>query len=265
MAKNKKGENIPARLRAAKNVEDLNIIALELAEQLMQDSEPSEAAHLLSEQARLEKVRNEIRTSLQTLYNRLESGTRVIITMLQEMAQTNTEMNYNALLTDIKKIGAFFDNMPGREDEYRKQFIANMTIQEMCAISDATIEALYQAAKCIYEKQHYEEAVDAFTFLTTINGKKYVFWLALGNSEYFCQNYEAALQAYRVGGELNPADPTYPLYAAACYEAMSDFDNALGALENTLNIIDYTKGDPALRHEVIAKREKIKNMKRRTK
>ncbi len=124
--------------------------------------------------------------------------------------------------------------------EQRAQFIDALsegrTLQEIGKISDATIERMYQAAKELYEANNFEEARDAFSFLTLLNGQKFAFWLGLANCELELKNYDSALYAYAFASKYNPEDYLSHIFAAECYGAMGDADNRKNALEIALDL-----------------------------
>ena len=206
-----------------------------------------------------EKLAHEVASDLIVIKKRIENGVAHLVKALKELASTHPEIHSNEIAVEFAKTTEFFSEFPVHAESYLTAIAQDQSLQEICGISETTIESLYQAAKQIYEKQNYSDAAEAFTFLTLLNSKKYTFWIALGNAEYLCHRYEQALVAYAIAVRVDPGDPTSHVYACKCYEEIQEFDNAVNALDLALFVIGESKSRDFenLKRQVTAKREKL--------
>ena len=108
------------------------------------------------------------------------------------------------------------------------------TLQEILGYSIETMDKFYEAAHSLFQKQQYEEAADAFVFLTTLNPKVHNYWLGLGMSEQLIEEYDAALMAYGMAILTNMENPLPHYHSASCYQALHDKNSAIISLELAL-------------------------------
>lgn len=113
----------------------------------------------------------------------------------------------------------------------KKQVDEGKTFQEILGYSFETMEKFYEAAHHLFQKQQYEEASDAFVFLTTLNPNVHNYWLGLGMSEQLIEEYDAALMAYSMAVMTNGDNPLPHYHSASCYSALHDKNSAKLALE----------------------------------
>ena len=127
----------------------------------------------------------------------------------------------------------------------KKELAEGRTAQEIMSFSDATMSKFYQAAHLLFERQHYEDAANAFFFLTTLNPHYHEYWLGLGMSTQLSQDYEAAIDAYELAALCDLSSPVPYFYLAKCLFAIHDRENALQALdlaiENAENRKEYAE------------------------
>ena len=194
---------------------------------------------------------------------RLASGSKHICDALFELSKTQSDLHISieGAVKDFLKMTTFFGNIHLNSKPYVNGIIQNKTIQEICGISPATIEALYQAAKYLYEQQDYQEASDAFGILVFLNSQTHLFWLGLGNSEFFCNHYQAALTAYAFAMRADPFDPHCHIYSCKCYEALGQIDQAINALDLALIAISDNKKYEALKPPLAAEKMRLQNKK----
>lgn len=194
-----------------------------------------------------------------TLLKRMENGIHQVIKSYAELCQTNPEFEKKyakIVFTDLEKLVRTTKvvsqpkNKDVLENSLKEFFLHDKTLQEVYQISDETIEAFYQAAKSLFEQQQYMDASDAFSFLITLNPKRYAFWLCLGHAEYFCAQYEAALMAYAFSVHINPLDPGPHLCASRCYEHLRQMPLAINSLDLALIVIKAVKEFHKMEKEV---------------
>ena len=116
----------------------------------------------------------------------------------------------------------------------KNQVAEGKTFQEILGFSLATMDKFYGAAHNLYTRQQYEEAADAFVFLTTLNPRVHTYWVGLGMSEQLNEEYDAALMAYSMAILINVENPLPHYHSAACYFALQEKDNAILSLEMAL-------------------------------
>lgn len=80
-------------------------------------------------------------------------------------------------------------------------------MQAALAVSDEVLERYYQAAAYLLEQRRWEDARDAFKFLTFLNPTVYNFWVGLGCAEQSMGHYDAAIVSYEMAKLTNPENP----------------------------------------------------------
>lgn len=113
----------------------------------------------------------------------------------------------------------------------KKQVEEGKTFQEILGYSSETMDKFYDAAHHLFQKQQYEEAADAFVFLTTLNPKVHSYWLGLGMSEQLIEEHDSALLAYGMAILTNMENPLPHYHSASCYHALQDRNSAIISLE----------------------------------
>jgi hypothetical protein len=105
-------------------------------------------------------------------------------------------------------------------------------LQEIFGFSNETTVEFYEAAKNILEQKRYEDAIDAFTFLTTINPYMADFWMGLGMAQQNNNEHDAALFSYSIGYTLEGGVIFPYVLAAQCCMEIRDFERALEVIGN---------------------------------
>jgi type III secretion system low calcium response chaperone LcrH/SycD len=182
------------------------------------------------------KMEKEIAHSLQPIVQRMEKGVTKILELLttSSIQEMDSDLLSEKLTDQLCQFAAIASVLAEHPQEYFFLLTHNKTLEEIFGISDVTIEALYQAAKHLYEQQHYGEAAAAFSVLCVLCPRAHTFWIGLGNSEYFSENYDAALIAYAMSIQAEPRDPTPHFFCARCYEKKGQREFAINALELAL-------------------------------
>ena len=126
-----------------------------------------------------------------------------------------------------------------RDPEVIKTYIAEgKTFQEILGYDNEIMEKFYQGACRLFENRRYDEASDAFVFLTTLNPYVHNFWLALGMAEQSREEFSAALVAYGMAGINDPSNPVSLWHTAHCHYLMSEPRQAREMLERLLNVCE---------------------------
>ncbi len=219
-------------------------IAASLATDIVEGEEQKEL-QILSKQAETERVKLQIREALVETQQKVENGAKIISETLPKLVATHPEISLNNIAADFDRVMQFFATLDQHMDQYIGGLMAGTSIYKICHISDATMEALYQGTKYLYENQCYEEASNALSFLTILDSQNYVFWMLLGNAEFFRKNYQTALVAYAMVALVDPTQFACHLYSSKCYEETNDLDLAINALDVALAVLDVIKNDPS--------------------
>ena len=104
------------------------------------------------------------------------------------------------------------------------------SLQKLLGFSDETMEKFYGAARRIFLQRRWEDAINAFTFLTTINPLRHVYWLGLAMSQQESKQYEDAVINYGMAILTQPENPVPHFYMAKCYFALEDQSSAEACL-----------------------------------
>jgi type III secretion system low calcium response chaperone LcrH/SycD len=178
-----------------------------------------------------ESIKKNFSHTLQPIAKRMESGMIKILDLLTGAGGHDLDLFSDEVSEQLCQIAAVASVLAEHPQEYLMLLANDKTLRDVFGITPETLETFYQASKHLYEQQHYSEAAAAFSVLSVINPDNHIFWLGLGNSEYFSHNYEAALVAYAMTAQANPNDPLCHFFSARCYEAMKQKDLAINALE----------------------------------
>jgi type III secretion system low calcium response chaperone LcrH/SycD len=199
----------------------------------------------------------EMKKNFNYIRERTESGTYEIIKAFLEISVHKPTYSVDEVMQDLAHILTIAASSQKDPNEYIEACKQGKTLQEHFQLKDKTLQALYQAAKHLYEQKVYEKAANAFGVLTVLNPKYATFWLGLGHAETLCNRFEPALLAYAMASHLNPDDPTAYLHSAECYEILNDGMNAVNSLELAFEAIEDKKEYEPLKQQIIAERKRL--------
>jgi TolA-binding protein len=215
----------------------ISTLARELAQRIMENQEELEQLETPSQKK--ERLQIEIQEEFNKVYANLEEGMVAIVAKLNDLGLMNEEVEKDiSVITD--KALYYKDHMEECLDLLNK----NISLFDYFSLNPATEESMYQAARSIYEEQSYEDAWRAFQVLVLLDSTQVIFWMGFGNSQYLCQNYEAALEAYKMLASFDVKDPLCRIFAARSYLEVHDYEKALQLCNDALQIIS---GEPTYR------------------
>lgn len=188
------------------------------------------------------KVEAQIKQQFNRFLKRIQLGLQELYTTLNLLRETSNDSAYEEALSHFKRL------------EDAPEVKGRRTPKESYGLSKATMETFNKAAAFLYENKEYEKAVGAYTFLSYLDPNEAAFWLGLGNSEYYCRSYEAALVAYEAAAEVNPDDPQHFLFSSHCYDELGQLEKAIKCCDQALALI-------ASKPHLIDWREKAANLK----
>lgn len=108
--------------------------------------------------------------------------------------------------------------------------------QQLLGISDEVLEKYYEAATALLQQKKWDEARDAFLFLTFLNPTIHNFWMGLGISEQWQHRYDSALLAYSMAESTDPQDPAVFANEFQCNMATGAKEAAAASLKKALDI-----------------------------
>lgn len=187
---------------------------------------------------------------------KIEDGALQLLTTLTELAMHEPEFTSYEVASDLARLVAFSSALKQNQLAYFEELAKGKCLQEICTITDATMQKLYKAAVHLYAEKHYKQAADAFAFLSFLNPNVSLFWRGLGNAQYHLHHYEAALYALAYAALQDPHDPYCHLISCRCYEAIKEYDNAVNALDLSLHCIQGNPSHAKLKPEV--EKEKVR-------
>ncbi len=168
---------------------------------------------------------------LLSIFDRLNKGFQNILEHLKDLQQSDpSALDFN-ILSHISEMIMVATVIGAQQDTVIEHVSQGECLQDAIGIPEAAIESLYQAAKYFYEQQLYEESSVAFTLLSLLQPVQPIFWMGLGNSEYFLCRYKQALMAYALASQTDSQNPQYHIFAAYCHKALGNKGAALSSLQ----------------------------------
>lgn len=110
--------------------------------------------------------------------------------------------------------------------------------QALFEYTDEVMGVLYKKAHYLLAENQVDNAVDAFTFLTTLNPFHSEYWMGLGAALQLGHDYEAAIDAYEMAAIYNIENPLPYLYLGKCLFAIHDRKSALQSFELAIAYAD---------------------------
>ncbi len=139
--------------------------------------------------------------------------------------------------------------------EAAKGFADMGTIRELKGITDAEMEAIYSMGYSFYTTGRYEDAEKVFRFLVLFDHLEKKYWTGMGAVYQVQKRYQEAITAYGYASFLDLKNPKPQYFAAECFAAMGDKDNALSALAA---LETYCPDDTEIGREFRAKAAQLK-------
>lgn len=103
-----------------------------------------------------------------------------------------------------------------------KIFEEGMTPKDAMKITDDEMAQMYSYAYHLCSTQKYEEALDMFKMLFTLDPSNPDFSTAVGVCHHRLQHYDYAIQCYLVSSILAPQNPISLFYAYDCYMKLNE-------------------------------------------
>ena len=104
------------------------------------------------------------------------------------------------------------------------------TVRELKGITDAEMEAIYSMGYSFYNTGRYDDAEKVFRFLVLFDHLEPKYWIGLGAAQQVKKLYGDAITSYGYASFLDLDNPKPQYFAAQCFLALGDKDNALSAI-----------------------------------
>ena len=131
------------------------------------------------------------------------------------------------------------------------------TVRELKGITDEEMEAMYSLGYSFYTTGRYDDAEKVFRFLVLFDHLSAKYWTALGAVQQVKKLYVDAVASYGYASFLDLENPKPQYYAAECFLAMGDKENASSALAA---LDEFCPKNTEIGREYRAKAEALKAM-----
>jgi tetratricopeptide (TPR) repeat protein len=200
---------------------------------------------LLSPEARVKQMQYEIEKKVESSRKLCVEGLHLCLQEIEEISPQKSDQVRKNLKKTMQQI-----NSVEKVEQFGMQLAIGKTWNELLHFDHELLEVLYKAAKSLLDKQRYQDAQSAFTFLTMLDGKQSLFWLGLGHAAFYANNPDLAINSYAMSSMCDPASVLPHLYAADTFEAQKDFTHARRALEEAQKILQLTPQEVELIEQV---------------
>lgn len=113
------------------------------------------------------------------------------------------------------------------------------TVRESKGINDEEMNAVYSVAHNFYMTGRYDDAETIFKFLVIFDHLNPKYWIGLGAVRQVQKRFKEAIEAYaNVVVNLDIENVKASYYAAECYLALGDRENAKSAIEHVKHFAD---------------------------
>ncbi len=255
--------NVPEKDEFQEKIDkEFDRLANEFADKKVEEALYLQPSQLLHKEALFQRYKKEMEQEFQSFKAGQANGVSKLALSLQELAKEKPELFSENVIEGITRISQLSDMIAQDEQAYEEQMSRGVTLQEFVGVDDAVIETLYQAGKRLYDKQLFDDAADAFGFLTLLDPDNYAFWLALGNAEYERKHFKEALSAYSTICRAIPDDPACHLSVSRCYMKIGEIDKAITALDLCLSAIEKSNEYVAWKEDLVQEKRKLQQMLR---
>lgn len=111
---------------------------------------------------------------------------------------------------------------------------AKETPQQLFGVTQPMLDRYYRSALKCLEQKNWENARDAFMFLTFLNPYVHDFWVGLGIAEQSQSHFDKAIQAYTLAEATDPEDPIPIANSFQCVLALGEKEYAQFMLDKAL-------------------------------
>ena len=232
--------------------EELRKMLEKIAQQLRELAPPS--LHASPSQPSLDVEVQKMEKGLLSIYHKMERGMRKLVELLQELPNIADITHQPEIVQAVGDMITIASVVAQQIKPALHLMAKGEPLQDILGVSPLSLQSLYKLSRYLYEHQHYEEASGAFYLLALINPSYHIFWIGLGNCEYFLQRYQEALLAYTFAAQTTPADPSCHLLIAKCQMALGNY----AAATAYLSIAELSQGSEKVKKQVDELRKELK-------
>lgn len=149
-------------------------------------------------------------------------------TLIDEGKQYLESAVYQEMVADITDATERLDQLDLEETPDDLNAILNFSAE--------TIAAIFKIALAKFEEERYFTSLALFVLLTLLQLEDYDYWYRTGIIAQLCQNYNLAIQAYRNATACYPKSIGARLFAAECYLALNQQQEAVLEYEEAKKI-----------------------------
>lgn len=95
---------------------------------------------------------------------------------------------------------------------------------------ELTPQELYTIAYSLYLNGKYQNALNCFQVLVTMDVNSARYWMGLAASHHMLKNYRGAISSYALAALIDNKNPQIHFHAAECFFALKEGTQALNAL-----------------------------------
>jgi tetratricopeptide (TPR) repeat protein len=232
--------------------EELRKMLEKIAQQLRELAPPS--LHVSPSQPSLDVEVQKMEKGLLSIYHKMERGMRKLVELLQELPNIDDITHQPEIVQAVGDMITIASVVVQQIKPALHLMAKGEPLQDILGVSPLSLQSLYKLSRYLYEHQHYEEASGAFYLLALINPSYHIFWIGLGNCEYFLQRYQEALLAYTFAAQTAPTDPSCHLLIAKCQMALGNY----AAATAYLSIAELSQGSEKVKKQVDELRKELK-------
>jgi hypothetical protein len=237
--------------------EDLRKMLEKIAEQLRDLSTPG--FHVTPSQPSLDGNVQKMENSLLSIFHKMERGMRQLVELLHELPNLGAIAHRPDIVQAVGDMITIASVVIQQVKPALHLMAKGEPLQEILGISSISLQSLYKLSRYLYEHQHYEEAGGAFYLLSLINPSYHIFWIGLGNCEYFLRKYQEALLAYTFASQTNPTDTSCQLLIAKCHIALGNYAAATAYLSVAELSCSEKQGSEKVKKQVDELRKELRD------
>lgn len=214
--------------------------------------------HVTPELPSLDTDTQKMGNSLLSIYHKMERGMRKLVELLQELSNIGAVTDQPDIVQAVGDMITIASVVIQQVKPALHLMAKGEPLQNILGISTISLRSLYKLSRYLYEHQHYEEAGGAFYLLSLINPSYHIFWIGLGNCEYFLRRYQEALLAYTFASQTSPSDPSCQLLIAKCHMAVGNYAAATAYLSIAELTCSETPGSEKVKKQADELRKDLK-------
>ncbi len=215
-------------------LDNIDKLADSLAEETLHEMPPNP---LLSEEQLKSHIKTDLENNIINFFEQIALGLIAINETLDTLCQEGCLCSPEEI-DQVKNLGKRLYCLGSTQAQEK-------TAQQLCGLTDGSLQIINHCAAYLYEHKDYEKASLVYRILSLLDPTNYGVWMGFAHSEFFKENYESAINLYQCVLDVNNKDPLCHLYLSSCHHALDQRQKSLESVENALQIVD---NDPSLSH-----------------